>query len=141
MTRFTEEERKARACARARLHYAIQKGRLPNVLACACQECGQPAQQYHHHRGYAPEHVFDVVALCLTCHAQAHTLEGKRMEKLLTVRISPSLQQRIENLADSMGYDKPDLVRELLDHAVRNPPDWMGKLADALRMARDTVSA
>ncbi len=65
----------------------------------------------------------------------------ERLTELIAVRVGIDLDQRIENLADSMGYDKPDLVRELLDHAVRNPPDWMGKLADALRVARDTVNA
>jgi len=65
----------------------------------------------------------------------------ERLTELVAVRVGEDLDRRIENLADSMGYDKPDLVRELLEHAVRNPPDWMGKLADALRVVREGVSA
>jgi hypothetical protein len=26
----------------------------------------------HHHRGYGPEHVLDVIWLCRGCHAEAH---------------------------------------------------------------------
>ncbi len=65
----------------------------------------------------------------------------ERLTEMIAVRVGADLDERIERLADSMDYHKPDLVRKLLDHALRNPPDWMGKLADALRVERDTVSA
>jgi hypothetical protein len=38
----------------------------------ACPDCGTPAVIYHHHRGYAPEHWLDVVAMCQSCHGKRH---------------------------------------------------------------------
>ena len=30
--------------------------------------CGKQGEQYHHHKGYAPEHRLDVVPICRKCH-------------------------------------------------------------------------
>ncbi len=65
----------------------------------------------------------------------------ERLTELLAVRIGVELDQRLERRAESIGYEKAELVRDLLDYAERNPPDWMLRLTEALRVARDTVSA
>lgn len=53
--------------ARTAVNHAIREGKLPrpNSLKCSCSE---PAQQYHHHKGYAPEHWLDVIPVCKKCH-------------------------------------------------------------------------
>ena len=53
------------------LNYAIRSGKLqkPSSLNCSC---GQPAEQYHHYKGYAKENWFDVIAKCIPCHSKLH---------------------------------------------------------------------
>lgn len=48
---------------------AVFKGVLPkaNSLQCAC---GNPAKEYHHHKGYAKEHWLDVIPVCKKCHGK-----------------------------------------------------------------------
>ena len=47
---------------------AVKHGLLPRPATIPCVDCGKPAQEYHHHLGYAPEHWLNVVAVCRTCH-------------------------------------------------------------------------
>lgn len=53
--------------ARHAVEYAIKTGKLPPVESLQCS-CGEPAKHYHHHKGYAPTHWFDVIAVCNRCH-------------------------------------------------------------------------
>ena len=54
---------------------AITRLDLPHASGLVCESCQEAqAQQYHHHNGYAPEHVLDVVALCTTCHGEEHRI-------------------------------------------------------------------
>lgn len=48
---------------------AIRAGELPRPDTKMCHYCSKPAQQYHHHKGYAPEHWLDVVPVCIPCHS------------------------------------------------------------------------
>ena len=48
--------------------YAIRIGKLPRPDYLKCHYCQEPAQEYHHHLGYAPEHWLDVVSVCILCH-------------------------------------------------------------------------
>lgn len=50
------------------VHYAVRSGKLPRATTLRCVYCGDPAQQYHHHLGYALEHRLDVVPVCAKCH-------------------------------------------------------------------------
>ena len=50
----------------------MERGTLPWPERLPCVSWGQPAAQYHHHRGYAPEYRLDVVPMCPACHGQAH---------------------------------------------------------------------
>lgn len=62
--------------ARNFINEDVAKGRRPNPNDLHCALCGHKGSErrheYHHHMGYTPEHVFDVVALCTTCHHGEH---------------------------------------------------------------------
>lgn len=63
MERFPE-----RCAARQAVRNAAARGGLPPVRSLPCVHCQGPAQQYHHHRGYSPEHWLDVLPICRLCH-------------------------------------------------------------------------
>lgn len=56
-----------RIAARHAVRQAIKDGQLPHPDSLQCS-CGEPAKQYHHHKGYAPEHWLDVIPVCRKCH-------------------------------------------------------------------------
>lgn len=58
--------------ARSQVQIAIQRGDLLPAKEMRCDGCGEPAEHWHHHNGYAPDHATDVVALCSNCHRDAH---------------------------------------------------------------------
>lgn len=53
--------------ARSTVMIAVKSGKLPKPDSLQCS-CGEQAAQYHHHKGYAPEHWLDVIAVCIKCH-------------------------------------------------------------------------
>ncbi len=53
--------------ARSIVTRAIQLGNILHPTALKCT-CGNPAKQYHHHKGYAEEHYLDVIPICAKCH-------------------------------------------------------------------------
>ena len=58
------ESRKARNV----VEWAVRKGTLPRPDSLPCHYCPNPAKEYHHWKGYAPENRLDVVAVCKKCH-------------------------------------------------------------------------
>lgn len=50
---------------------------LPNLSTQVCDECGAPAEDYHHYLGYDSEHWLDVKPLCRKCHRRAEWLRIK----------------------------------------------------------------
>lgn len=64
--KYCIENREKRQAKNA-VNDAIRKKIIPkpNMLKC---NCGKQAEQYHHHKGYAPEHWLDVVPVCIPCH-------------------------------------------------------------------------
>ena len=50
---------------------AIRKRQLPPPDSLQCS-CGNPAKDYHHHKGYEPKHYLDVVPVCKKCHSVIH---------------------------------------------------------------------
>lgn len=58
--------------ARKFLSSTIGKGILPRAKTLMCADCGNPADEYHHHAGYEEEHWLDVVPLCRECHLARH---------------------------------------------------------------------
>ena len=51
---------------------AIKKGYLADPKSLPCINCGNQAENYHHHLGYDRNHWLDVQALCKKCHVRAH---------------------------------------------------------------------
>jgi hypothetical protein len=47
---------------------AVRASKLPRPDTLPCHYCTAQAKDYHHHKGYAPEHWLDVVPVCIICH-------------------------------------------------------------------------
>jgi hypothetical protein len=77
-----EQQKAERQDAYRAMYRAINRGEL--TRPDRCERCGSPEEpdaeepgrkirmEAHHHRGYGPEHVLDVIWLCRGCHAEAH---------------------------------------------------------------------
>lgn len=57
--------------ARSTINNHVSRGAMSRARELACDNCQKPAESYHHHKGYAPEHHLDVIPLCRDCHAKA----------------------------------------------------------------------
>lgn len=62
--------------ARALVNQRVRFGRMPRAQTLDCVYCGQRAQHYHHHKGYAFEFRYDVVPVCAKCHVLADASAG-----------------------------------------------------------------
>lgn len=58
--------------ASSKVGYAIRNGKLPRVATQTCIICGNRANEYHHHKGYAKKNWLDVVPVCHSCHGEIH---------------------------------------------------------------------
>lgn len=55
------------------VRHAVDRGDFPPVWTMVCEHCQEAqAMHWHHHKGYADEHLLDVIALCVACHGKAH---------------------------------------------------------------------
>ena len=63
---------KANIKARNVVCYAIKIDKLSPASTYHCRICWNHAEQYHHHRGYEPEHAFDIIPVCISCHCSIH---------------------------------------------------------------------
>jgi hypothetical protein len=68
---FSHPEELKRHKARQFITNAVSAGRLPRPDSIQCS-CGEQAVQYHHYKGYEPDHWLDVVPVCRKCHAILH---------------------------------------------------------------------
>lgn len=57
--------------ARKAITNAIATGKIPPASSLQCS-CGNPAKEYHHHKGYEPEHQLDVIPVCKKCHKKCN---------------------------------------------------------------------
>lgn len=61
--------------ARHLVNLDVRRGSRPNPNELFCAMCGHKGgdkrHEYHHHMGYGKLHVYDVVALCSSCHHEA----------------------------------------------------------------------
>lgn len=65
-----------RVAARSAVNHAIESGALPKATERACEKCGVPATEYHHHAGYSKENWLNVIAVCKSCHWSIEHLTG-----------------------------------------------------------------
>lgn len=61
---------------------AIRDGRLPQLNSLQCHYCPAQAKQYHHHKGYEPEHYLDVIPVCIKCHNEIPKNPAKSIPSL-----------------------------------------------------------
>ena len=57
---------------RRKVTKATLRGKLQIASHYHCRICWNQAEQYHHHRGYEPEHAFDIIPVCKLCHRIIH---------------------------------------------------------------------
>lgn len=69
----SEENRKQQDAARNAVNGKIRLGHLQNAKSYPCYICGKPAQEYHHHKGYAKENFLDIMPVCIRCHRRLDT--------------------------------------------------------------------
>jgi RecJ-like exonuclease len=59
--------------ARKTVGYLVRMRKLPRPEMVLCVICKkQHADEYHHHNGYSPLHVVDVIPVCRKCHNAIH---------------------------------------------------------------------
>lgn len=58
--------------AKNAVNNTITAGKFPRLDSLQCNYCPVQAKQYHHYKGYAPEHWFDVIPVCIPCHKKCH---------------------------------------------------------------------
>ena len=56
--------------AKDAIHAKVRKGELPAASTLFCSVCTAPASHYHHHFGYEQQHWYDVIPVCVSCHAK-----------------------------------------------------------------------
>ena len=114
---------------------AVTSGRLLPVSRRRCQDCGAKAQHYHHHLGYEPEHLEDVVPLCRACHHARHgrtTWEwsavspGRRRNPTakIAARFPESLHDRLAAIAAAQGRSLNETMLAALQRYLRA---WEGR--------------
>jgi hypothetical protein len=54
--------------ARNAVNNAIKAGELPSAKTFTCKNCDNPAEEYHHSKGYNPKFWLDVEPMCIQCH-------------------------------------------------------------------------
>ncbi len=54
------------------VNQAVIADKIPRPDTLQCHYGAHPAEVYHHHKGYAPEHWLDVVPICRKCHKFIH---------------------------------------------------------------------
>ena len=62
------ERRKARHA----VEIAVKIGQISQPNSLQCSYGNHQAEQYHHHKGYAKKHWFDVLPTCRKCHNKLH---------------------------------------------------------------------
>lgn len=66
-----QDNNPVKVAARLAVKKARMRGAIPRASELPCAHCGAQATDYHHHKGYSPEHALDVIPLCRACHQQA----------------------------------------------------------------------
>jgi len=67
-------EHPERIIARNAVNNAVTAGKIPPARILDCSLCDNPAQEYHHHKGYKPDNYLDVIPVCRACHGKSEGL-------------------------------------------------------------------
>lgn len=78
---------------------ALRSGILTKPDICEFGNCEQPAEQAHHHLGYAPENRLNVQWLCKGCHYRIHS----------NIIEFGGVSKTIKEWAEDLGIDAPAL--------------------------------
>ena len=65
--------------ARALVNQRVRFKRIPRASELKCCNCGAPAKQYHHHKGYDWDNRYNVVPVCIPCHNILDLLWSKKI--------------------------------------------------------------
>lgn len=79
--------------ARGIANNAARDGKIPHVKTLNCMDCGEPAQEYDHFRGYSDAHALDVQPVCKLCH-----LVRKRVRKGEILRGEDSSNVKLDTM-------------------------------------------
>lgn len=82
--------------ARRLIAMQVSRGHRPRADSLHCVRCGHKGDdrrhEYHHHMGYSEHHAFDVMPLCVDCHAkegpkakQTHCIHGHEFTESNTI--------------------------------------------------------
>lgn len=56
--------------------------------------------------------------------------------RLIAVRPSLSLRKQIDDVCELTGIEEPTLIKDLLQHALNNPPESLARLMEVQRAIR-----
>ena len=59
-----------RVAARKAVYKRVQIGSMPKADTLTCLDCGKPAKEYDHAKGYEAEYVYYVEPVCKDCHVE-----------------------------------------------------------------------
>lgn len=74
------KEGRRKIAARSTLNNYIANGRIMRVTTC--QKCGSTVDVEAHHWSYRREHWFDVLWLCMECHAALHEVQNRKLREV-----------------------------------------------------------
>lgn len=64
-----------------------------------------------------------------------------RYRELLQLKVTPEMSNEITALAEDTGIERPELMRQLIEHALRTPPVLITRLAEQGRALREQAEA
>lgn len=97
-----------RSGARGAVQLAVKRGELPKPTEYLCVDCGKPAAEYDHYKGYSWEHRLAVEPVCENCHAKR--THQRRRDDLPEFRMVPDPVVHVE---DEHGLAREITRREL----------------------------
>lgn len=126
---------RVKLAARKRIGYLASTGVIPRARSLSCVDCGGPAKEYDHHRGYEGDAAVDVQAVCKPCHGRRGSERGEhrgptsgpRIERIRSRWTSRTESRRWQSVRmERIGFE-PLLIEELW---VAERDSYLTQLAD-----------
>jgi hypothetical protein len=145
MATYSREEyqrNRVKHLARRRVHYLTRAGAMPRAAKLPCVDCGEPALEYDHYRGYEGDAAVDVQAVCKACHGRRSSERGEvrgpgpRVRRIRAIALHRARMARFSD-ARSTRYDEYGLARfdELMVREVEPRAFAQAEDAEAMEMA------